>query len=538
MADEPTNKYLQWLKKSLIQLYTGSLGDKSLIEKYAIKGIFIQIFLFKGTEKILAGLYYSPYSPNGKKIFNYLLRNQDKILIVNYKYDEKKSFMKEDFSFDEFLYEKMPKFPINYYLILFQNDSVAYEVLQKIADNLEDINDKQFIEEIPTFFLTQKKRKNIKSKQETVIESKQEPVNEKEIVNLFETKKKKKKSKKTQMITPIEENDIPIIENDIPIIENELTKGQITGQIPMIPQMVSGASGDNNWMSVESKQQERIPDFTFYTTVEKRLIEKDGRMTVDYHNPELKACPENFNPLTFIQGLLILIVGNKKLTDAEKFKRLLNCLYLRYRSYNEHGSKTSEIGKEHLRYIKDVASVLFIFCEKIDVIPHGNKQTKINWFFDQLQSIPFLETLRSDIEDYNRSHSSQRGLIDNQLVQVTGEMNILTNVKSFDLPIFNPNLTGVQEHRFRDVKNILFERGREHSSVSESINNMMNNIYNRFRSKSGTKKKDSPDRRNYLKNNLLKKDVKQLKSIAKYLGCKNSSKLLKLELVNFIINTI
>lgn len=492
-----------------------------LILEFALKGIYLEFFDFNHTDQIIIGIYLSPYSPNSKKILTCLLKYQKKIISAKYKYIsvERQISLERNIGndpiLDGFLSEKLPKFPINHYIIRFSDEDDLLDFMLTVNgknDRLEDINNP---EEIASLFLTQKQQKALVDKE--VRESKSEQhqeVSEDKIINLFTEKRKPKKSSKVVSIQNdrenIDESNIQSInienkkDKKLDDIETKLEQLRLSGSLPLKPAALTqeGSSGDGNWREVERKEQEQIPDFTFMTNIPTRLIEKDGQIMFDYHNS--LACPENFSPLTHMQGLLILIVGHKKLTDAQKFKRLLNCLYLRYRDHNEHRDKDSEEGKEHLRYIKEVASVFFIFCQKLQLTPRGNEQTKLNWFFEQIQSIPFMGTLKRDIERYNSIDLSQRGLLDNQIAKAKREFASLKN-SDFDLPIFNTKLRGVEQNRLQDVMEELYKRGANKTSISSDINELIKNIYKKFDSKRGKKRKDSPRRlKKQLKKNRLR----------------------------------
>ena len=60
-----------------------------------------------------------------------------------------------------------------------------------------------------------------------------------------------------------------------------------------------------------------------------------GRQIIDYHGVP-NACTDNYPYIGHLQQLIILMVGNKKISDPEKFRFLLNCLYLRYADYTKY----------------------------------------------------------------------------------------------------------------------------------------------------------------------------------------------------------
>ena len=60
-----------------------------------------------------------------------------------------------------------------------------------------------------------------------------------------------------------------------------------------------------------------------------------GRQIIDYHGVP-NACTDNYPYMGHLQQLIVLMIGNKKISDPEKFRFLLNCLYLRYADYMKY----------------------------------------------------------------------------------------------------------------------------------------------------------------------------------------------------------
>ena len=366
------------------------------------------------------------------------------------------------------------------------------------------------------------------------------------------------------------------------------------------------------------------------------------REVIDYHNDN--ACPENYSPLSLIQGLLIAIVYNNNLNDFKKFRLLLNCIYLRYidfirflpkpttdqtatyqsdmRIYNSNrevyeseklaieaeklaeanpiidqanpiidqdipiidqanpiiDQATLEIRQRierieeyiaiqkfvnsHIDAIRKTTAVLFVFCDYMNQV--NDRQYKNILLGDSLQEkkVHFKQKLE-EIEDIRGITTLLGAQFDDDVNSVKRIIEILRTV-DFTLPIFS-----IHSRIFDEVMNEI-KTVKVGDSKSKDINKLINNIYNRFnQEKTRQRLEREQERRERLererlerlereererrererlgqsprrsrcckdcKYHLSKKPVVELKFIAKHLGCKCSSKLLKSELIRFIM---
>jgi hypothetical protein len=108
------------------------------------------------------------------------------------------------------------------------------------------------------------------------------------------------------------------------------------------PLLKTESSGTGGWTDI-NKKDNFLPDFAFEVDISDNpeLDRNLGRDRITYHIDY--ACPEDYRPISHIQGLLIAIIGNTNLTDAQKFRLILNCLYLRYIDFVKYLPKNTEL---------------------------------------------------------------------------------------------------------------------------------------------------------------------------------------------------
>ena len=108
------------------------------------------------------------------------------------------------------------------------------------------------------------------------------------------------------------------------------------------PLLKKESSGTGGWITIDNKDNV-LPDFAFeFDISDKPELDRNlGRDRITYHIDY--ACPEDYRPITHIQGVLIAIIGNTNLTDAQKFRLLLNCIYLRYIDFIKYLPKNTEL---------------------------------------------------------------------------------------------------------------------------------------------------------------------------------------------------
>ena len=599
MANPPP-KFLQWI---LDHLKPSDDDDtNSLITLLAHKGVFIEIMISThSTVEFLLIMYSYSEHPNT----NMILEEKDNFIDILYTAYRPKRLFFGNLGLVDMVMHPPEKLKISSFACKIPNQKELEKFLYKMNNKLIDINDFKFVKEViyKMYNSNQSKIEYFLKKKHKVTAIQPKKVCDKDACNrkspLFNWScclwRKKKDRKRVDIVrgpSSVKESETKLSEfldkygNELdstgirkrkdtskrisvyddaaempPYDERESliqgeSKAETNVKLPVLNQSYESDDDEDNWETVAIQGKEIIPDFTFRVNIGIRKKKKNGIDIVDYHISK-KACPFNTEPLKHIEGLLILIVGNKKLTDAEKFRLLLNCLYLRYIDYEYyiHASNTP-LREQHLKPIKEVAAVLFVLCRMLDI------QVDINMKNDREKELFYLQTKiqQKTVRDYSTdilfgSNSRQQkddfkrkiesiermegitqliGDFENEINAVENTMNDLTN-RNFDLKIFK---TESQLKIFNRMYKELNDIGKQdNQSTSVYINNMTRNIYKRFNEE--RPHQNSPTRKRRCckdcKINLLNKPVVELKNIAKYLGCKQSSKLNKSELVRFIM---
>jgi hypothetical protein len=224
-----------------------------------------------------------------------------------------------------------------------------------------------------------------------------------------------------------------------------------------------------------------------------------------------------------------------------------------------------EIVENHQDAITKTSAVLFVFCDYMtqvnddkykNILVDGSLQEKQDDFKEKLEGITDMTGITTLLNP--RKFNSDVNFVKKVIETLRSE--------SFSLPIFT-----IKSAVFGDIMRKI-ETIKDGNSKSPDINILITNIYNRFnqerrrqqlereriererererrerierererreRLKNENKKGQSPRRSRCCKDckyHLSKKPVVELKFIAKHLGCKCSSKLLKSELIRFIM---
>ena len=586
------NKWKRWFLN-----VPDTVQDKVIDFGFSMKGIKFERYSYDYKDDLnkpqIMLLYSFIYSPNEKIIQTYTEENMGGNIKDYYLYNRRNQDSPSDKMILQIIEEvgtlyDFTGFPLNVHFIVVENFANLLHVTIELLSKLLDISDSDITPEyirkrITTLYGTSDRRK-IPINQSVGSwglysgfpgEDKAR-IQDEDIIGLFDTKPKLTKKRK--------ENDKKILQDTVKkaklkekkavqkekekAIEhekslNELKQAEeerkqaekalriIESRVETKPENLLVDDDDFEDVTTSRQTQRIIPDFTFetkhsapthFTTHKFRIDNRDyseERLSVDYHKPSLNSCPQNVDPLKHIPALLIMVIGNKKLSDAEKFRKLLYCIYLRGHDYNVYVTdKKTEIARIHLHVLKEIIALLFVFCTKIPELvnlPRGNETEQIEWLVTNLERMHGLENIRTYI--------STRGRVDinPQIREVRAKIRHLST-PGFNLPIFGLGTRDIHK-RFKIVADTIYltPSTRTYTSSSDDINRMSDNIYDVFQNRnrydyfSPKRKLVKSHHCKDCKHNLMKKSISELRYIAKKLKCKSTSKLTESELVKFIM---